>query len=210
MIIGLTGAHRTGKTTLAKAYAEAHGLSFMETPVSAIFAELGFHPGVPMTFKERMDVQEVVLERLEAIYKTATVTGAITDRTPLDMIAYTMADAIGDTVPEDQQQRFANYVQKCLDVTNKYFSTLVLIQPGVGLVPAEGKAALNLAYIEHLSMLILGFLGDGRLKVRGFSMRRSNLSMESRLEALTLMHRAVTETAENELAAHLAADGLIN
>src|SRR3569832_345872 len=67
-LIGLCGAHRTGKTSLAKAYAKKHGIAFMETSVSAIFKELGLDPAASFDFKTRLDIQEVILERLDAKY----------------------------------------------------------------------------------------------------------------------------------------------
>src|SRR3569832_863688 len=67
-LIGLCGAHRTGKTSLAKAYAKKHGIAFMETSVSAIFKELGLDPAASFDFKTRLDIQEVILERLDAMY----------------------------------------------------------------------------------------------------------------------------------------------
>src|SRR3569832_662701 len=82
-LIGLCGAHRTGKTSLAKAYAKKHGIAFMETSVSAIFKELGLDPAASFDFKTRLDIQEVILERLDAMYSmVAPVSFAIVDRTP--------------------------------------------------------------------------------------------------------------------------------
>ena len=211
MIIGLSGSHRTGKTTLARTFAEKHGVQFLETSVSAIFKELGKDPALPMTFTERLDVQEVVLERLEMMYASADLkTGSITDRTPLDLIAYTMADAIGDAVPEDQQERFAAYVNRCFDVTSRYFCTVALVQPGIALVAAEGKAAMNVAYIEHLNTLFHGLMSDKRLTIQGYHLARESVSMERRMNALEFIRERVTEKAVAELGAHTAEKRLTN
>src|SRR3569832_1283795 len=109
-LIGLCGAHRTGKTSLAKAYAKKHGIAFMETSVSAIFKELGLDPAASFDFKTRLDIQEVILERLDAMYSmVAPVSFAIVDRTPIDMLGYTKTEAIGHTVGGADQARFAKY-----------------------------------------------------------------------------------------------------
>lgn len=62
MIIGLLGAHRTGKTTLAKATAEASGIRFMQVQLSEAQRILGFDSSKQdYTFKERRQIQEGLL-----------------------------------------------------------------------------------------------------------------------------------------------------
>lgn len=205
MIAGLIGAHRVGKTTLARRYAEKTGCLFLETSVSAVFAELGLDPAKPMDFKTRMDVQELVLERLEKQYREASLKqDVITDRTPLDMVAYTMADAAGEAVPEDQQERFAKYIDKCFEVTNRYFSVVVLVQPGLAMEPTPGKAAANVAYCEHLNMLLKACMGDDRLTIQGYHLKKSSLDLEKRFAALDFCVKRSVERAAAELVAFKA------
>lgn len=182
---GLCGAHRCGKSTLARAYAEKHGLTFLETSVSAIFKELGLNPTNSFTFKKRLDIQEVILERLDATYgEPGARERVITDRTPIDMLGYTVSEAIGTAVTSRDQKRFAAYVEKCFEVTNRRFSTLVLVQPGIPLVKAKGKGALNLAYIEHLNSLMMGLQSDQRVKVPHYYIPRSIVDLDDRVAAL--------------------------
>lgn len=178
------GAHRTGKSTLAKLYAEKHGIPFIETPVSAIFKALGYDPAGTFNFSTRLTIQEAILDRLDRIYGEVGPTEAITDRTPVDMLGYTIAEAIGNTVQPADQERFAKYVERCIEVTNKRFSVLVLVQPGVPIVDAEGKAAPNAAYIEHLNSLMLGLSVDQRIKVAHFYISRYTTNLQERLAAL--------------------------
>ena len=199
MIAGLIGAHRVGKTTLARRYAEKNGALFLETSVSAVFDDMGIDPAGPMDFKTRMDVQEEVLERLEKQYREVSLkTDVITDRTPLDMIAYTMADAYGDNVPADQQERFAKYIDKCFEVTNKYFAVVVLVQPGLAMEPTPGKAAANVAYCEHLNMLLKACMGDDRLTIQGYHLKKSSLDLEKRYVALDFCVKRSLERATAE------------
>lgn len=211
MIIGLAGAHRVGKTTLAKQYAADHGLYFLETSVTGVFVKLGRVPSDPMTFADRLEVQEEILKYLEGEYSRASMkNGCITDRTPLDMIAYTMGDAIGDTVPEELQERFAKYIENCFALTNKYFGVIALVQPGIPLVVAEGKAAINRAYIEHLNTIILGLLSDPRMTIQGYSVRRSSVDLPGRMAILAAIHERMTDAAVGEFAAHTAEGKLLN
>lgn len=204
-MIGLCGAHRTGKTSLARAVAEKHeDVLFLETPVSGICKELGFDPARTHDFKTRLEVQGEILKRVDAIYAKHAGERAITDRTPLDMIAYTMADAIGDRVAQEDQQRFASYVQQCIDVTNKRFGVLIVVQPGIPLVPAEGKAALNAAYIEHLSAIILGLSVDERVKPLHFYLPRSMTDMVERVGAVEFAMGRAEKRAQEQIEREVA------
>lgn len=185
MIVGLTGAHRVGKTSLAKAYAEKHGFQFIETSVSAIWKELGHDPAVTPSFSDRMTIQEVILDRLETLYKgVGFKTHAITDRTPLDLIAYTMGDAVGDSVPADQQERLLKYVQRCFDVLNKHFAFCLLVPPAIPVVFEEGKAACNKAYIDHLQLIFRGLIVDDRMRTNGYRIDVTHVAMEKRIDAV--------------------------
>jgi predicted ATPase len=202
MIASLIGAHRTGKTTLARHYAQKTGCLFLETSTSAVFAELGVDPAKPMDFKTRMNAQEKILETLEAQYRAVSLKhDVITDRSPLDMIAYTMGDAVGDAVPEDQQERFAKYIDKCFEVTNKYFGVVVLVQPGIAMEPTPGKAAANRAYCEHLNLLLKGVMGDDRLTIQGYHLKKTSVDLEKRFAALDFCVKRSLEKAEAELVA---------
>lgn len=211
MIIGISGAHRVGKSTLAKRYAEKHGVQFLETSASACFAELGLDPAKTYDFKTRLDVQELILERFETIYKGASVaSGAITDRTPLDLIAYTVADAVGDVVPADQQARFARYVSKCFEVLNKYFAFVVIVAPGVQIVEAEGKGALNMAYIEHLHTLFRGLVVDDRMTAKSYHLPRRSTDLEERLTSVEWCVKQTNKVALEQFEAHIAGGGTVS
>lgn len=197
-MIGLCGAHRTGKTTLARAYAEKHGLEFVQTSLSAIFKDMGYDPAEKFDFATRLTIQEEILRRTDRMYAAVGPKPAITDRTPVDYIAYTMGDAIGDAVPEDQQARFKKYVQNCIDVTNKRFGVLLVVQPGIPVVAEEGKAALNHAYIEHLNSIILGLSVDERIKAAHFYIPRHMTGMEDRIAALDFAVNRAKKRAELE------------
>lgn len=184
MSVGLCGAHRTGKTTLAREFAAKRNIQFVETSVSAIWRELGLDPSKHHDFETRLAVQEEILKRIDA--KLANYSGLdfITDRTPIDMAAYTLADAIHDSVPIGCQERLAKYVNDCFEATNRRFSMILLVQPGIELVHEEGKAVMNAGYIEHLNSLILGLSVDERLTCAHFYLPRSMKGLQERTDAL--------------------------
>lgn len=198
MSIGLMGAHRTGKSTLAREYANKYGIPFVETSVSAIWRELGLDPADEHDFDTRLMVQEKILQRVDAIYAEYGGQEFITDRTPLDMAAYTMADAIGNRVPEDCQLRFAKYINKCFESTNKRLGVVLLVQPGIPIVHEEGKAAPNEAYIEHLNSLLLGLSVDERMFALHFYLPRIATNLADRIEALhAVVERSKIKTLGN-------------
>jgi len=191
-MLGLCGAHRVGKTALARAYAEAAKVPFVQTSASAVYKRLGYDPSKTYDFSVRLSIQEEILKDMDAEFAKYAGVMAVADRTPLDMIGYTLAEAIGDRVKEEDQERLARYVDNCFAATNKRFGVIVLVQPGIELVAEEGKAALNKAYIEHLNYLMLGLHNDARLTSRHYMIPKQTLELEKRVKSL----QACVETAK--------------
>lgn len=176
--IGLCGAHRTGKTTLAMELAVLTGKQFVRTRVTEIFKQHGLHAAQDMDFQTRLDIQRHILEACEHDWLNASG-DFITDRTPVDFLAYTLGDVQGKT--EVNQTDFDRYIERCVDLTNQFFGTLVIVQPGIPLEAAEGKAALNKAYIEHVNSLVIGLCHDERVKSRIITLNRSVTDLSERI-----------------------------
>lgn len=186
--LGLCGAHRTGKTTLANAIATRLDMPFVRTTTSQVFEKLGLDPAAPMDFKTRLFVQNHVLAAAEQVWQSSP-TPFVSDRTPIDMIAYTLGDIQGKT--EVDFDLLSQYIDRCFDSTNQFFQNLAIVQPGIPLVYEEGKAALNAAYIEHINVLVIGLCGDRRLKAHIFCNDRSAIHLEVRIQNI-LEHFRVT------------------
>ena len=176
--LGLCGAHRTGKTTLAMAIATQLNIPFVRTTTSQVFAKLGLNPAESMDFPTRLFVQNQVLDAAEQIWDDSS-TPFISDRTPIDMIAYTLADIQGKTEVDFAQLNA--YCDRCFASTNQFFQNLAIIQPGIPLVYEEGKAALNAAYIEHINILVIGLCNDSRLKADVFCNPREAIALDLRI-----------------------------
>ena len=160
MIIGLTGAHRTGKTTLAEKLAHKLDLPFVPTSTSSLMIASGFDPKLDYCLHDRVWMQERILDHLEQVYRQQPADGFVTDRTPLDAIAYMLADVTREGVDAELAERINRYVGRCYDILNRHFSTLLLIPPAIELKDEPGKAPANPAYITHIHFLILGAINS--------------------------------------------------
>jgi hypothetical protein len=176
--LGLCGAHRTGKTTLAIALSSHLNIPFVRTTTSQVFAQLGLDPAEPMDFQTRLFVQNHVLDAAEQVWQNSA-TPFVSDRTPIDMIAYTLGDIQGKT--EVDFDLLSQYIDRCFASTNQFFQNLAIIQPGIPLVYEEGKAALNAAYIEHINILVIGLCNDSRLKTNVFCNARDAIAIDLRI-----------------------------
>jgi len=209
-VIGLSGAHRTGKTTLAEAFAKEQDIIFLRTSATEVFKAAGLDPASNLTIEQRIAVQEAMLQVFEQHYaaaaKKSNVGLFVADRTPIDLAAYLLAEVQQNTSKEltDQTLNFAtHYVARCLDATNRWFSTVVIIQPGITVVDAEGKARGCPLFMEHLNSLMLGLCADERLRSRHFYIPRKYVSLDARLRALK---NAVSHGVNSFLA---ESDGLV-
>lgn len=187
MNLGLCGAHRTGKTTLAELIALQTSKTFVRTTTSDVFRKYGLNPSQPLSFSDRLNIQKEILSSYELIWSIQKQS-FVSDRTPIDLMAYTLADIQGSV--EVDYFELSQYIEKCFRVTNEYFKQLIVIQPGIELVAAEGKAALNKAYIEHLNSLIIGLCYDDRLESNVACIKREKTDLQSRLkEILEIMSK---------------------
>lgn len=199
MAIGLTGSHRSGKTTLALEFAKKNGFTFVKTSAGEIFSEMGLTPSVTYDFSTRLAVQNRILDEFDKTWAQYALDSVITDRTPLDLLAYTLAEVVGDNINAEQQDQLDSYIRRCFDVANKRFHTIILIQPGIALVQEEGKAALNRGYIEHLNSLILGLSVDERLRVSHFYLPRHMTNLEARIGAVEFALGRVIKRVASDL-----------
>ena len=143
-------------------FSEATGIPFIASPVSQIFAEMGFTVGQPLCFEQRMELQEETLKRhQDAIFD---VGGAfVSDRTTLDFAAYTVAEW-GMMVTAENDKRLADYVDKCLTSAQKLYSMTILIQPGIPFVD-EAQKGRSGSWQELHTTLLSGFMHDHRFSV---------------------------------------------
>lgn len=162
MLIGLTGAHRTGKTTLMNAAAEELGIPSVPTSTASVWRELGIDCRKPMSFETRLLAQNLILDRLieqydKALSETYSDELLVTDRTPIDCMAYLLAERFEPTI--EREKAVLAYRARCALAMHKYFSAVVVVQPGIAInvdEDASDKGLLSRSYIDLLNFMMLG------------------------------------------------------
>lgn len=153
--------------------------------MSAIFRDLQLDPKVDYKLIERLAIQQVILERIGAIYRKAGNV-FISDRTPIDMLAYMLADVQRSNVPAQVEKYVEAYMKDCFALANEHFSTLVLVQPGVPIADEEGKAPATFAYMEHINSLCLGLMVNEKITASHYMIPRLMTGFEQRITQLDL------------------------
>lgn len=153
----LTGPHRTGKTSMAKAYGALTETPYYSGSATELLREGGIDSSATYSdnFGVRLKAQRYYLDRLDCIWDGIRG-GFVTDRSPLCLATYTLADITGaTTMTPDEHKEVIQYVNDCKALTLKHFNTLVLVpmNPAIELVPAPGKGAASPAFIHHFFML---------------------------------------------------------
>ena len=159
MLYGVCGTHRSGKTTAAKLLAEQLGIEFLDSSFD-VAKKFGYNPVGRMSLKDRLAMQTLVLddhvEKLKAAPRPL-----VTDRTPLDYFAYTLAQ-YGMTSHEqaDEQTMTAawHFANKCLEETKTYYDMVFIMDPLTvyQVDPTKATPAANPAFQLHIHALIHG------------------------------------------------------
>jgi nicotinamide riboside kinase len=190
MRIGLTGAHRTGKSTLAKALAEQLGVPFVTSSAGAIAKKWGFD----LDKDSRMDphaieMQHDILDDQRLSFHEHA--DFVSDRTPLDAAAYLFADIQAGSGDAVLQEQALIYRDQALRITERSFDVVILVPPAISFEPVDGKPGANLAYQEHHHLLCRGLQAELTGVITGY-IERDNLDLNDRIEACITFIRAAT------------------
>lgn len=160
------------------------------TSASEIYKMLGRDPKAAYPIDERIAIQEAILYGFEQQYKMISGRSRlfVADRTPIDLAGYLLADVARGTFEQYEEPtkvaRMVNdYVARCIEATNRWFSVVVLVQPGIALVEEEGKAPACPAYMEHLNATMAGLMMDDRLMSKSFRIHSRITDLDERVAA---------------------------
>lgn len=188
---GLAGAHRTGKTTVARKLAEFNDCPLIQVSLSGLASDMGIKIGLDMPWKDRVRFQEEAFYLMLDAYEQGEGQLFITDRTPLDLAAYVIT-AWHPSFADKAMTDWANdYVKRCMEASNAWLFQIGIVQPGIPWADAEQKGENIEFYRENLNTAIMGLAYGEWCKSPVFTLRRGTLDLDARTELLT---RAYSES----------------
>ena len=143
-MIGFTGTHRTGKTTMMNLFLERNGSSRfrqLDFSISACAVDMGvISSDMSMPWEQRKKFQEYLLSALtgallnfhnfpqpKLLYSIAE---GISDRTPLDLVAYALVNQPKELTLQDSEW-INSYIMSCIAVTNANYDHLYYFPPTI-------------------------------------------------------------------------------
>lgn len=162
MLYGLTGSHRSGKTSLARAVAEELDIEFYETSISKTAKEFGYDAVSDLTLTERLHLQTLLLDNhIKEISKRGRP--LITDRTPLDFCGYLACEFTmnnGRLVTPETLNLAVTFMEKCLQATKDYYDFIFYLAPLSDYVVEDGKPTANPVYQMNHALTVMGAISQ--------------------------------------------------
>lgn len=155
--IGITGAHKSGKTTLAKAVAKKWGIPFVETSLSDVLRAYGVTPNEELPFARRLEVQQGMIGHLINVLTDAG-DDFISDRTFMDIAAMTLS-FMPHGVSSLESETVRMIVDQCYRAQESFFDKTIIVtnsfEPPVTEDEAE-KGAYCWAWNFQISAIVKG------------------------------------------------------
>jgi len=157
--IGLSGPHKSGKTTLAKAYARRWNLDYVDMNIRGVLKSFGVSPNEELNFPRRLEIQENLVSHFHNMlsYRNRSY---ITDRTYMDIAAMTLS-FMPHTITALEGESVAAHLNRCYDGQSQLFNNLIVMgnafEPPVD-TSNPHKATYNWAWNFQIEALIKGLV----------------------------------------------------
>lgn len=133
------------------------GIPFYRSTITETMKEGGFAAVSDMDLETRIRAQEYVLARhVEVMSSTTLSRPCITDRTPLDMLAYMMGEVTMHNTPQEFWGRINAYREAAIRATDMHFDTIICLRPLPVYEVDPDKPPPNPAYQWEIQHLIEG------------------------------------------------------
>lgn len=207
-IVGICGAHRTGKSTLMRALTDdKHSLKFVEfggVSISKWLNEIDCNSSdLDCSWEQRKIMQTHLLQsykqRLATYRAFSTIirpavmgveipqgnayptTYFFVDRTPIDLIGYLLESAARHELTEDDRMFISNYVNSCIELTAENFDYVFIVQPGIPLVSDPKSAPADSDLVEFLNSIYLAHSLNSKLSGKVHIIPRDVVDLEQRV-----------------------------
>lgn len=192
MRIGIAGAHRVGKTTLCKVIANhPHNnidCRFIPTNVGKVWEKCKNRPSQYKGFEVNLAIHKAILLHCKDLWNGEC--DFITDRTPLDFMAYVLSSIDLETYAFNAP--LETFFSSCFSSIYENFDVIFILQPGIKYVHKDGIFDTEenaLPYINHIDFLIKGLAADSRVTTDVIQINRETLDLEERATELMVFLR---------------------
>lgn len=186
--IALMGAHRVGKSTLAKAVAEKHGIDYAPCSLSEVYRDLGVDVGEPVDWETRKELQLRMLSRITVDVESRKGRSFASDRCPLDLVAYTLAELPQDITKSDDRW-FSDYFELCIETTKRLYDGVMYIRPGIELVRDETSWSHANGVVDKIDACMLFTAERANKKYRSLVLQLNSgvLDLNERIDHVSRM-----------------------
>ena len=160
MLYALSGSHRCGKSTLAKGLAESCGLTYVPIKTTEVALKHGYNPVAPMTLETRIGLQVILLDEY-----MSTIAGcprpAIVDRSPLDHLAYLLAEIhmqSHNEVPHLMIEKLMKLIEATTSTLSHHIDMVIYLHPLPTYEVDPTKPAPNRLYQYHYASVLRGMI----------------------------------------------------
>ena len=208
MKIGLCGAHGTGKTTLAKKYSEHAQIPYLDAGAGRFLKTLGVdlsNDNMPVV--ERLETQFLLVQHIGTITskQSANSGSFITDRTPVDVLAYSRDIAAPHYRDDHVMEAYSKIHIQCMEISLANFNLTLMLRPGVPLSEEDRnrpqRGSFEPFHVEQIDFLMSALINSFNRTLKSNSLSRFALlspeaiSMERRIAALDNVTESIRESA---------------
>lgn len=189
---GLSGASRSGKSSLAKHLSTVLEIPYVDSSTTVLMREAGFNPVAAMDIDTRIKAQEHLFQAYQRLLDRQPP-AFITDRTPIDMLAYMLGEVTMHNTTEAQGEKIADYVDRCVAATESRFALVVVTLPLKTYEAAPDKPPPSKGYQSLIHTIISGALRNSHCP----TLHLDPMSLESRanvvVDSLVTFRQAMSE-----------------
>lgn len=182
---GITGAHKSGKTTLAKAVAKRWNMKYVDAQLSSVLRAFGVSPNEQVPFAKRLEVQQNMVSHLINLLNDADE-NFITDRTFLDIAGYTLS-YMPHTVSDIESETVKMIVDQCYRAQAAFYDRTIILGNSfeVGAMEVrDDKATFNWAWNFQLQAIMKGMVLNAANKCPVTFMPDTRSSLDSRIDKM--------------------------